>query len=569
MRTTTWRLAPTWALTTVGLSALAALASLAVPRLVGQALDRVTTGGDAGESLVRLAAVLVVASLCSAGTGLSTGAYAARVTGRLRARAIASVTDREARRVTSAGDLATRLLVDAAQPAAALGIAISITLAAATLVVGLVSIALIDWWVLVGLLLGLVALVMVVRRFVADSTPSLEAYRIGQARIADRALDAQRGAASIQAHGTWLTEAERVLTPLEGVRTAGRSLWDLQGRMAWRSGVFVPAALLVTVAVGGFSLARGRISTGELAALIGYATLVIGSLDGVEAAAGLASVRVGTRRLADITTATASAPRRGASPCAPRRGASPRAPRGAVAVTLSAASAWTDGTDGEPTVTDPVDLTVAAGRVATLSGPAALTGAVARLASGAATPAGGRVLVDGIPLRSLAPDAHVAALAGARPALLGDTVAGLLTIGLADIDRETVRRAAAAAHIDHVIEALPHGYDTPLADLALSGGELQRLGIAQALLHGSGLLVLEEATSSLDSATELEVVRAVAGTRGERTVLIASGRPALAAIADDSVDVTPASPCLPPSLVSGDGTGSANDDNLILTGEPR
>jgi ATP-binding cassette subfamily B protein len=560
MRTTTWRLAPAWALTTVGLSALATLASLAVPRLVGQALDRVTTGGDAGESLVRLAAVLVVASLCSAGTGLSTGAYAARVTQRLRARAIASVTDREARRVTSAGDLATRLLVDAAQPAAALRIAISITLAAATLVVGLVSIALIDWWVLVGLLLGLVALVMIVRRFVADSTPSLEAYRIGQARIADRALDAQRGAASIQAHGTWLTEAERVLTPLDGVRTAGRSLWDLQGRMAWRSGVFVPAALLVTVAVGGFSLARGRISAGELAALIGYATLVIGSLDGIEAAAGLASVRVGTRRLADITTTTASAP---------RRGASPSAPRGAVAVTLSAASAWTDGSDGDPAVTDPVDLTVGAGRIATLSGPADLTGAVARLASGAATPAGGRVLVDGIPLRSLAPDAHVAALAGARPALLGDTVAGLLTIGLGSIDRETVRRAAAAAHIDHVIEALPEGYDTPLADLALSGGELQRLGIAQALLHGSGLLVLEEATSSLDSATELEVVRAVAGTRGERTVLIASGRPALVAIADDSVDVTPGSPGLPASLVSGDASGSENDASLILTGEPR
>ncbi|GAA2148181.1 ATP-binding cassette subfamily B protein [Humibacillus xanthopallidus] len=560
MRTTTWRLAPTWALTTVGLSALAALASLAVPRLVGQSLDRVTTGGDAGESLVRLAAVLVVVSLCSAGTGLSSGAYAARVTQRLRARAIASVTDREARRVTSAGDLATRLLVDAAQPAAALGIAISITLAAATLVIGLVSIALIEWWVLVGLLLGLVALVMVVRRFVADSTPSLEAYRAGQARIADRALDAQRGAASIQAHRTWLTEAERVLTPLDGVRAAGRSLWDLQGRMAWRSGVFVPAALLVTVAVGGVSLARGRISAGELAALIGYTTLVIGSLDGIEAAAGLASVRVGTRRLAHITTAIAAAP---------RRGASPSAPRGAVAVTLSGASAWTDGTDAEPTVTDPVDLTVGAGRVATLSGPAALTGAVARLASGAATPAAGRVLVDGIPLRSLAPDAHVAALAGARPALLGDTVAGLLTIGLAGIDREAVRSAAAAAHIDHVIEALPEGYDTPLADLALSGGELQRLGIAQALLHGSGLLVLEEATSSLDSATELEVVRAVAGTRGQRTVLIASGRPALVAIADDSIDVTSASRCLPPARVTVGSMESENDDGLILTGEPR
>ncbi|EWS99624.1 hypothetical protein N865_21885 [Intrasporangium oryzae NRRL B-24470] len=554
MRTTTWRLAPTWALTTVGLSVLAALASLAVPRLVGQALDRVTTGGDAGQSLVRLAAVLVVASLCSAGTGLSAGTYAARVTQRLRARAIASVTDREALRVTSAGDTATRLLVDAAQPAAALGITISITLVAATLVVGLVSIALIDWWVLVGLLLGLVALVMVVRRFVADSTPSLEAYRAGQARIADRALDAQRGAASIQAHGTWLTEAERVLTPLDGVRAAGRSLWALQGRMAWRSGVFVPAALLVTVAIGGVSLARGRISAGELAALIGYATLVIGSLDGIEAAAGLASVRVGTRRLSEIAATIASAP---------HRSASPTTPRGAVAVTLHAASAWTDGTDGEPTMTDPVDLEVRPGRVATLEGPTALTSAVARLASGAATPAAGGVLVDGIPLRSLAPDAHVAALAGARPALLGDTVAGLLTIGLTDVGREAVRRAAEAAHIDHVIEALPDGYDTPLADLALSGGELQRLGIAQALLHGSGLLVLEEATSSLDPATELEVVRAVAGTRGERTVLIASGRPALAAIADLSVACSPRSPMTVEDIEPRD------EEDLILTGEAR
>ena len=80
---------------------------------------------------------------------------------------------------------------------------------------------------------------------------------------------------------------------MPALRDAGEALWAAQRRFAWRSSVFVPATLLVTVAAGGWSLATGRIDVGGYVAAIGYTYLVLGGLDGVEAAAGLGA---GTRK---------------------------------------------------------------------------------------------------------------------------------------------------------------------------------------------------------------------------------------------------------------------------------
>ena len=79
----------------------------------------------------------------------------------------------------------------------------------------------------------------------------------------------------------------------------------------------------------------------------------------------------------------------------------------------------------------------------------------------------------------------------------------------------TVRatEAARAAHADEFIRRLPYGYDTPLERAPFSGGELQRLGIAQALSRPARVLVFDDATSSLDMATELEVMTAVEEAR--------------------------------------------------------
>lgn len=513
MNTPTWRLAPGWAIGTIALSAISAAATLLLPRLLGDAVAAIAAVGEPASAgaeswptaLVRLASILAVLVVTGGGATLTAGAYAARVTGGLRSRVLRSVTRRDAPTDHTAGGLATHVLVDARQPSAALGIGISVATAAVTLVVALVSIALVEWWVVVALLLGLVLLVGIMRRFVADTTPLVTAYRAGQSEVAERLRDAQRGAASIQAHGTWRGEARRVAAPLKDVRAAGDSLWNLQGRLAWRAGAFAPALLLVTITVGGISLSLNRITLGELTTVIAYASLVVGALDGVEAAAGLSSVRSAHQRLGAITN---DEPERVAAPATVATGP----------VALDLVEVTTD------TIDDPINLHVPAGETLALDAPPAVRAAVAGVVTATIRPTGGHVLTAGRPLDTVAEDAHVVALAAARPPLVGDSVAGLLALGLPSPDRSDIEAAARTARIHDVITALPQGYDTPLDDLALSGGELQRLGIAQALLHGSGALVLEDATSSLDPATEYEILQALTGAGLDRTVLVTSSR---------------------------------------------
>ncbi|MEH6379973.1 ATP-binding cassette domain-containing protein, partial [Streptomyces sp. KLMMK] len=71
------------------------------------------------------------------------------------------------------------------------------------------------------------------------------------------------------------------------------------------------------------------------------------------------------------------------------------------------------------------------------------------------------------------------------------------------------------------VRRLPRGYDTPCADAPLSGGEAQRLGLARAFAHAGRLLILDDATSSLDTATERRVTAALHATAAPTRVLIA------------------------------------------------
>ena len=98
--------------------------------------------------------------------------------------------------------------------------------------------------------------------------------------------------------------------------------------------------------------------------------------------------------------------------------------------------------------------------------------------------------------------------------------------GRPDATIEDVKRAAEIAFADHFIEALPQGYDTPLGDrgLKLSGGERQRIAIARALLKDPPILVLDEATSHLDTQSEKEVQGALENLMKDRTVLVIAHR---------------------------------------------
>ena len=176
-----------------------------------------------------------------------------------------------------------------------------------------------------------------------------------------------------------------------------------------------------------------------------------------------------------------------------------------------------------------IDLTVPAG---------ARVGIVGRTGSGKTTlvdvilgllmPVSGGVLVDGAPLT---PDR----LRGWQRAigyvpqdifLRDGTIAENIAFGV-DIDPARVERAARLAQLhDFVANELPQGYATEVGErgVRLSGGQRQRIGIARALYHDPALLVFDEATSALDNETERQVMAAIAGLAGERTVLMIAHR---------------------------------------------
>lgn len=111
-------------------------------------------------------------------------------------------------------------------------------------------------------------------------------------------------------------------------------------------------------------------------------------------------------------------------------------------------------------------------------------------------------------------------------ALLRDSVTENIRIGRPGASDEEVRRAAEAAHIHEVIEALPQGYDTPLdaGGGGLSGGERQRLTIARAILSGAPIVVLDEATAALDPDSETAVQNALARLAVGKTVIVIAHR---------------------------------------------
>jgi ATP-binding cassette subfamily B protein len=124
-----------------------------------------------------------------------------------------------------------------------------------------------------------------------------------------------------------------------------------------------------------------------------------------------------------------------------------------------------------------------------------------------------------------------------RPVLVGEplrdaTLADAIGLGYAAPEPASVRAAARAARADAFIRSLPRGYATPLADAPMSGGERQRMGLARAFAHGERLLILDDATSSLDTVTEREVGAALTGELSGRTRLIVAHRVATAARAD-------------------------------------
>ncbi|MDE7031014.1 MAG: ABC transporter ATP-binding protein/permease [Lachnospiraceae bacterium] len=112
--------------------------------------------------------------------------------------------------------------------------------------------------------------------------------------------------------------------------------------------------------------------------------------------------------------------------------------------------------------------------------------------------------------------------------LMDDNIRANVAFGVprSEIDDAAIGQALREAQLDQFVRSLPDGLDTMIGDrgVKLSGGQRQRIGIARALYRNPGVLILDEATSALDNETEREVMEAIDGLRGTRTLIVIAHR---------------------------------------------
>jgi ABC-type multidrug transport system fused ATPase/permease subunit len=187
-----------------------------------------------------------------------------------------------------------------------------------------------------------------------------------------------------------------------------------------------------------------------------------------------------------------------------------------------------------------VDLEIAPGRTVALightgSGKTTLTSLVPRFYD----VTGGRVLVDGIDVRDvkLASLRREIGVIAQDPFLFSASVRENIAFGSSELSDEEVEAAARAAQAHEFIERLPNGYDTVIGErgITLSGGQRQRIAIARALAIDPRILIMDDATASVDATTEAMIRAGLRGAMRDRTTLIIAHRLSTIALADEIV----------------------------------
>jgi ATP-binding cassette subfamily B protein len=526
-----------WLIPLVLLTALGAGATVLLPTVLGWAIDDAVTaallGDDGGagggaaandvhRSLLQTGALLGFIVLVQVISQLATGSGMAGATGRLRRDLVHRMLAAGPTPDAAGGDLVARLVGSTVQAARVVVLVASLAATLIPPVGGVVALALIDPWLAVTFAAGILAASGTVRTYLRESRAVTQGYLEAQGAIAGRLVDALTGARTIAAARTADGEIERVLEPLGELRRHGMSTWRNMARLAFKGEPVVLVTQVAVIAVAGVGLSADRLSPGDLVAASRYAVMAAGLGTVLDKLAALTRSRAATQRLAEVH----------ARPVISY--GTRQLPPGPGHLELRGVTAGTAGPEGK-WILDRLDLVVPGGYVVALVGQSgAGKSLTAALAGRLCDPVEGRVWLDGVPLDELERRSLRRAITYAfeRPSLLGGTVAEAIAFGVDRPPPDVIRDAARAARADGFVGRLPDGYRASLAGMPLSGGERQRLGLARALAHDARVLILDDATSSLDTATEAEIAAALTAQMHGRTRLIVTHRATTAARAD-------------------------------------
>ena len=293
---------------------------------------------------------------------------------------------------------------------------------------------------------------------------------------------------------------------------------------------FLPnIGVAVVLLVGGRQVIDGNLSLGDFSAFYLYMVMLSGPVRWLGMSLSMAQRAVASgNRMFEILDRE---PEMQSPPGAPPL------PAGGGRVSLQRVTLRYDGS--EPALTG-VDLEVEPGRTVALVGPTAsgktsLVGLLARLYD----PSEGRVVIDGADIREvdLAALRSEIAFVADDSFLFSDTVANNIAYARPDATREQIEAAARRAQAHEFIARLPDGYETVVGErgLTLSGGQRQRVAIARALLAEPRILILDDATSSVDARTEAEIKAGLQEAMAGRTTFIVAHRLSTISLADEIV----------------------------------
>ena len=371
--------------------------------------------------------------------------------------------------------------------------------------------------------------VVVAARYGQRSRPALQEV---QQRIAELTAEAEENISGVRVVKAFAAEPRQ----LERFRHAVTRVFD-QAMYATRLSAFYQpfigflpqlglAAILI---VGGRSVINGDLTAGDFAAFYTYLLMLIAPMRSLGVSLSFAQRATASGRrlfeLLDREPQLQSAP--DAQPLPPGNGR----------VQLRGVSfAYEDG----PPILRHIDLEVDGGTtVALVGGTGAGKSTLVSLIGRQYDVTEGSVLIDGVDVREIETGSlrHEIGVVTDDPFLFSATVHDNISYGRPEATREEVERAAERAQAAGFIAELPDGYDTVVGErgLTLSGGQRQRLAIARALVTDPRILVLDDATSSVDASTEQAIKLALREAMQGRTTFVIAHRLSTIALADDIV----------------------------------
>ncbi|MFI9837311.1 ABC transporter ATP-binding protein [Nonomuraea sp. NPDC051941] len=312
------------------------------------------------------------------------------------------------------------------------------------------------------------------------------------------------------------------------------ALFTSSFRAQFISGIIQPAMMFIgnlnyvlVAVVGGFKVASGSISLGDVQAFIQYSRQFSQPLTQVAGMANLVQSGVAS---AERVFELLEAPEQSPEPAKPER---PAQVRGRVAFENVSFRYTPD----RPLIEN-LSLTVEPGQTVAIVGP---TGAgkttLVNLIMRFYEVTGGRITLDGVDVAEMSREELRANIGMVLQDtwLFGGTMAENIGYGAEGATRERIEAAAEAAHVDRIAHTLPDGYDTVIDEEGgtVSAGEKQLITIARAFLSEPAILILDEATSSVDTRTEVLIQRAMSSLREGRTSFVIAHR--LSTIRDASL----------------------------------